>query len=40
MLNNNRGADAPTSARRMRELLGQDPGPEPDREPAQMRMGS
>jgi uncharacterized protein YecE (DUF72 family) len=28
--NNNRGADAPTSARRMRELLGQDPGPPPD----------
>jgi uncharacterized protein YecE (DUF72 family) len=28
--NNNRGADAPTSARRMRELLGQDPGPVPD----------
>ena len=29
MFNNNRGADAPTSARRFRELLGQDPGPEP-----------
>jgi uncharacterized protein YecE (DUF72 family) len=28
--NNNRGADAPTSARRLRELLGQDPGPSPD----------
>jgi uncharacterized protein YecE (DUF72 family) len=28
--NNNRGADAPTSARRFRELLGQDPGPSPD----------
>jgi len=28
--NNNRGADAPTSARRMREILGQDPGPPPD----------
>jgi len=27
--NNNRGNDAPTSARRMRELLGQDPGPAP-----------
>ena len=29
MFNNNRGADAPTSARRMRMLLGQDPGPPP-----------
>jgi len=29
MFNNNRGRDAPDSARRMRELLGQDPGPEP-----------
>ena len=28
--NNNRGSDAPTSARRFRELLGQDPGPSPD----------
>ncbi len=28
--NNNRGSDAPTSARRLRELLGQDPGPSPD----------
>ncbi|MGI8513283.1 MAG: DUF72 domain-containing protein [Solirubrobacteraceae bacterium] len=27
MFNNNRGADAPVSARRMRVLLGQDPGP-------------
>jgi uncharacterized protein YecE (DUF72 family) len=27
--NNNRGRDAPASARRMRELLGQDPGPAP-----------
>jgi uncharacterized protein YecE (DUF72 family) len=27
--NNNRGRDAPASARRMRELLGQDPGPPP-----------
>jgi uncharacterized protein YecE (DUF72 family) len=34
--NNNRGADAPSSARRMRELLGQDPGPPP--EPAQQRL--
>ncbi len=32
MFNNNRGADAPTSARRFREILGQDPGPEPVRE--------
>ena len=30
MFNNNRGNDAPTSARRLRELLGQDPGPSPD----------
>ncbi len=30
MFNNNRGADAPTSARRFRQLLGQDPGPEPE----------
>lgn len=35
MFNNNRGADAPQSARRFRELMGQDPGPEPVREPAQ-----
>jgi len=28
--NNNRGADAPDSARRFRELIGQDPGPPPD----------
>jgi uncharacterized protein YecE (DUF72 family) len=28
--NNNRGADAPNSARRFRELIGQDPGPAPD----------
>jgi len=34
MLNNNRGSDAPTSARRFRELLGQDPGPEPASSPA------
>jgi len=38
MFNNNRGADAPASARRMRELLGQDPGPAPEREPAQLRL--
>ena len=30
MFNNNRGRDAPTSARRLREILGQDPGPSPD----------
>ena len=30
MFNNNRGADAPTSARRMRQMLGQDPGPPPE----------
>jgi uncharacterized protein YecE (DUF72 family) len=34
MFNNNRGNDAPAAARRMRELLGQDPGPEPERGPA------
>jgi uncharacterized protein YecE (DUF72 family) len=28
MFNNNRGADAPIAARRFRQLLGQDPGPE------------
>ncbi|HEX4732816.1 MAG TPA: DUF72 domain-containing protein [Thermoleophilaceae bacterium] len=28
--NNNRSADAPDSARRFRELIGQDPGPRPD----------
>jgi uncharacterized protein YecE (DUF72 family) len=32
MFNNNRGSDAPRAARRTRELLGQDPGPEPVRE--------
>jgi uncharacterized protein YecE (DUF72 family) len=36
MFNNNRGADAPTSARRTRQLLHQDPGPPP--EPAQQRL--
>jgi uncharacterized protein YecE (DUF72 family) len=30
MFNNNRGADAPTSARRFRTLMGQEPGPPPD----------
>src|SRR5436305_2137121 len=35
--NNNRGAGAPSSARRMRQLLGQDPGPPPTE--AQMRVG-
>lgn len=41
MFNNNRSSDAPASARRFRELLGQDPGPPPDRgpaEPAQQRL--
>src|SRR5215218_4935198 len=38
MFNNNRGADAPVAARRMRELLGQDPGPGPDADRAQLRM--
>ena len=37
--NNNRGADAPTSARRMREILGQDPGPAPDATEGQMTLG-
>jgi uncharacterized protein YecE (DUF72 family) len=37
MFNNNRGADAPTSARRFRALMGQDPGPPPD--DGQLRMG-
>ena len=37
--NNNRGADAPTSARRTRELLGQDPGPPPDATAGQLRLG-
>jgi uncharacterized protein YecE (DUF72 family) len=35
--NNNRGQDAPTSARRFRQLLGQDPGPPP--EDAQLKIG-
>lgn len=37
MFNNNRGSDAPVAARRMRELLGQDPGPAPA-DAAQMRL--
>ena len=37
LFNNNRGADAPTSARRMRQLLGQDPGPSPQE--GQLRVG-
>jgi uncharacterized protein YecE (DUF72 family) len=37
LFNNNRGADAPTSARRFRQLLGQDPGPEPEAD--QLRLG-
>lgn len=39
MFNNNRGSDAPVAARRMRELLGQDPGPPADATGAQLRMG-
>jgi uncharacterized protein YecE (DUF72 family) len=39
MFNNNRGDDAPVAARRMRELLGQDPGPAIDAASAQLRMG-
>ena len=35
--NNNRGQDAPTAARRFRQLLGQDPGPPP--EDAQLKIG-
>src|SRR5437763_4976674 len=35
--NNNRGRDAPSSARRFRELVGQDPGPPP--EEAQLKIG-
>jgi uncharacterized protein YecE (DUF72 family) len=38
--NNNRGRDAPTSARRVRQLLGQDPGPPAPGPPqAQLKMG-
>jgi uncharacterized protein YecE (DUF72 family) len=37
MFNNNRGMDAPTSARRFRELVGQDPGPSPQ-EGEQLRV--
>ena len=36
VFNNNRGMDAPTSARRFRELVGQDPGPPPQE--AQLRV--
>jgi uncharacterized protein YecE (DUF72 family) len=36
MFNNNRGADAPTSARKFRMLMDQDPGPPPDA--GQLRM--
>src|SRR5436190_13706511 len=35
--NSNRGRDAPTSARRFRQVLGQDPGPPP--EEAQLKIG-
>jgi uncharacterized protein YecE (DUF72 family) len=36
LFNNNRGRDAPTSARRFKELVGQDPGPSP--EDTQLRL--
>lgn len=39
VFNNNRGADAPSSARRMRQLLGQDPGPPPDARRGQLSLG-
>jgi uncharacterized protein YecE (DUF72 family) len=39
MFNNNSRDDAPVAARRMRQLLGQGPGPPPDRAGAQLRMG-
>jgi uncharacterized protein YecE (DUF72 family) len=43
MFNNNRDDDAPSAARRLRELLGQDPGPPPDRdrrgETGQLELG-
>ena len=37
MFNNNRDDDAPSSARRFRALLGQDPGPHPEED--QLRLG-
>ena len=37
MFNNNRDDDAPSAARRFRELIGQDPGPPPEH--AQLRLG-
>ncbi len=37
MFNNNRDDDAPSSARRFRSLLGQDPGPPPEED--QLRLG-
>jgi len=45
MFNNNRDDDAPSAARRLRELLGQEPGPAPDRgrgggaSPGQLELG-
>jgi hypothetical protein len=39
MFNNNREDDAPVAARRMRQLLGQDPGPPPADGSAQLRLG-
>jgi hypothetical protein len=38
MFNNNRSDDAPTAARRFRELLGQDPGPGPEAAGEQTRL--
>ena len=37
MFNNNRRDDAPSAARRLKALAGQDPGPAP--EPAQQQLG-
>ena len=38
MFNNNARDNAPVSARRMREMLGQDPGPPPREPEPQARM--
>jgi len=38
MFNNNRSDDAPSAARRLRELLGQDPGPPPEERPHQRKL--
>jgi len=39
MFNNNRSAGPPVAGRRFRELLGQDPGPAPERAAAQQQLG-